>query len=222
VVGGRAIVGSILAGVIAACGANDVASPTLDATPTGADAVATASPTATTSPGPTNSPRSINPSPDQQPDPTPAPIPVPPKPTGVKFDEQRGVGSDPSMTEITQTITWGAPRSPEVEIRVYGVIECIAMPTAPDPNTSGPCLVTGTPLPASARTLLAIAPASDGTVSWTWTGTFDCGEPDPAYDPDGPIYRAVVLAAYNGSGHSIFAIAAPGSWWEPGPNDIVC
>ena len=221
---GRPILGAILAGVMAACGANDVASPTLDATPVVASAVGTASPTITpiTSPGPTNSPPSVTPSPDQEADPTPQLIAVPPKPTGVKFDEQRRVNSNPSFTEVTQRISWEAPRSADVEIRVYGVTECIAKPDHPDPDTRGPCLVTGTPLPASVRTLLATAPASDGTVSWTWTGTFECDEPDPAYDPDGPIYRAIVLAAYNVSDHSIFAIAAPGRWWEPGLDDIVC
>jgi hypothetical protein len=148
---------------------------------------------------------------------------VPPKPTGVTFDEQRsGEGGDPRSIDITQTITWRTPRSADIEIRVYGVLECIAEPEDADPNTHGPCLVSGTPLPASTRTLLATAPAADGTVSWSWTGTFDCGEPDPAFDPDGPRYRAIVLAAYNAVGHSIFAIAAPGSWWKPDPGDIIC
>ena len=147
---------------------------------------------------------------------------MPPKPTDVKFDEQKRAGSEASSTEMTQTITWGAPRSADVEIKVFGVTECIAMPKDPAPNTTGPCLVTGTPLPASVRTLLATAPASEGAVSWTWTGEFECGEFDPAYDPQGPEYRAVVPAAYNTSGHSIFAIASPGGWWEPGPDEIVC
>jgi hypothetical protein len=179
--------------------------------------------TPTGSAGPTSSPPSLTHSPDDEPDSKPTPIAVPPKPTGVEFDEHRsGEGGDPQLTEITQTITWQAPRSVDVEIRVYGVLECIAEPKDPEPNTRGPCLVAGTPLPASTRTLLATAPASDGSVRWSWTGTFDCGEPDPAFDPDGPRYRAIVLAAYNASGHSIFAIAAPGSWWKPDPGDIIC
>jgi hypothetical protein len=43
-----------------------------------------------------------------------------------------------------------------------------------------------------------------------------------AYDPRGPAYHAVVLAAYSASDHSIFAIAEAGMWSQPGPNDIIC
>ena len=139
----------------------------------------------------------------------PTPVPVPPKPTGVKFDEQGQVSDDESVAEITQTVTWRAPRSAGVEIRVYGVTECIAEPSNPAPNTSGPCLVEHTPLPASVRMLLGTAPASDGVVSWTWTQETGC-DIGLAHDPDGPMYHAVVLAAYSASGHSIFAIAEPG------------
>jgi hypothetical protein len=146
---------------------------------------------------------------------------VPPKPTGVKFDEQARVSDDDSVAEITQTVTWRAPRTKDVEIRVYGVTECFAEPAHPSPNTSGPCLVEHTRLPASVRTLLASAPASDGVASWTWTEETGC-DIGLASDPDGPAYYAVVLAAYGPSGHSIFAIAEPGGWWQPGPDDIVC
>jgi hypothetical protein len=131
------------------------------------------------------------------------------------------VGDEAPSTEITQTVRWGAPVSEGVEIRVYGVTECVAKPAKPSPGTYGPCLVEHTPLPASVRTLLATAAASDGVVSWTWTGTFDC-EVGLAYDPRGPAYHAIVLAAYSASGHSIFAIAEAGIWSQPGPNDIIC
>ena len=145
---------------------------------------------------------------------------VPPKPTGVVFAEKR-VGDNAPTTKITQTVSWEAPRSDGVEIRVYGVTECVAKPADPSPDANGPCLVKDTPLPESVRTLLATAPASDGVASWTWTGTFDC-EVGLAYDPDKPAYHAVVLAAYGASGHSIFAIAEAGGWWQPSPDDIVC
>jgi hypothetical protein len=138
----------------------------------------------------------------------------------VSFDETRA-GEDPSTTEVTQTVRWGEPAGDGIEIRVYGVTECIARPADPAPDTHGPCLVVNTPLPASVRTLLATAPASDGVASWTWTGTFDC-EVGLAFDPGGPPYHAIVLAAYNESGNSILAIAEPGGWFQPGPNDIVC
>jgi hypothetical protein len=104
---------------------------------------------------------------------------------------------------------------------VYGVTKCLAEPEDPPPDTSGPCLVVGTALPASVRILLATAPASDGHASWTWTREEGC-DPGLAFDPSGPAYYAIVLAAYNTSGHSIFAIANPGIWWRPGLNDTVC
>jgi hypothetical protein len=119
-------------------------------------------------------------------------------------------------------VSWRSPQSEGVEIRVYGVTECIAEPADPSPNTSGPCLVEDTPLPGPLRTLLATAPASDGSASWAWTGTFDCEGPGLAYDPQGPVHHAVVLAAYDASGHSAFAIAEPGMWSQPGLDETVC
>lgn len=146
---------------------------------------------------------------------------MPPKPTGVTFDEHGRVSDDQQTVEITQTITWRAPRDEGVEVRVYGVTECIAAPASPKPGTSGPCLLKHTRLPASIRTLLATAPATDGMVSWTWTQINGCGA-GLANDPEGPPYYAVVLAAYAVSGHSIFAIAEPGGWWSTGPGDFIC
>jgi hypothetical protein len=144
-------------------------------------------------------------------------------PTGVNFEEQVRVSDDEQVAEFTQMVTWGMPWSEGVEIRVYGVTECIAEPADPPPDTSGPCLVVHTPLPASVRTLLATVPASDGVASWTWTQhPWECDQPAVSYDFDGPAYFAVVLAAYGPSGHSIFAIAAPGGWWTPAAGDIVC
>lgn len=213
---GRAALAVIVSCLISACGAAPTADPVL--TP----AAITASPITTASPGvdATDSTRSPSPAPPSQPSQDPTPVAVPPKPTGVSFDEKR-VGDDAPSTEITQSVSWGAPEGQGVEIRVYGVTECMARPANPPPDTHGPCLVEHTPLPASVRTLLATAPASDGVVSWTWTGTFDC-EVGLAYDPRGPAYHSVVLAAYSASGHSIFAIAEAGGWWQPGPDDIVC
>jgi hypothetical protein len=180
-----------------------------------ASAAASPSASAVPSQAATASPRSPAPSAK------PTPIPEPPKPSGVSFDEH--VTGDPDdYATVTQTVRWKAPRTKGVEIRVYGVTACLAMPANPTPGSSGPCLVEHTPLPESVRTLLATAPASAGAASWTWSGTFGCGEPNPGYDPKGPAYFAVVLAAYSASGHSIFAIAEPGGWWEPLPGDVIC
>lgn len=217
----RAVLAVIVASVVAACGTSSTPSPTPVLAPTDSATTVTGSPAAppSSSPAATDVPRSpsLAPTPSS---PVPTPVPVPPKPTGVFFREEH-VGDDAPTSEITQTVTWAAPRSEGVEIRVYGVTECMAKPANPSPDTDGPCLVEHTALPASVRTLLASAPASDGGVSWSWTGTFDCGI-DLGYDPGGPVYHAVVLAAYGASDHSIFAIAAPGRWWQPGPLDTVC
>lgn len=208
---------TIIVGLFIAAACTSAATPLPDPTRSASPSIAVlptpgASPTTTTL---------ASPSPSGTPEPTP--VVVPSKPTGVSFDEQvRRIG-DSSEGEITQTVTWRAPRSEGVEIRVYGVTDCIAEPANPAPGTSGPCLVVHTPLPASVRVLLATAPASGGVVSWTWTQVvYDCGGPPIAYDPSGPVYYAVVLAAYSAAGHSIFAIAEPGHWWRPDPGDIIC
>jgi hypothetical protein len=215
----------VMIGVIAACQASADATPASVPTPapvpTPSMIAVGPAPTASARLDAVDVPTSPSPSPIPRPTPDPTPVPIPPKPTGVSFGERR-TGDDPPTTEITQTVTWGAPVTEGVEIRVYGVTECVARPADPSPDTRGPCIVEHTPLPASVRTLLATAAASDGVVSWTWTGTFDCEIGGVAYDPRGPGYHAVVLAAYNASGHSIFAIAEPGAWWQPGVNDIVC
>jgi hypothetical protein len=176
---------------------------------------------ASMSPAVTDPPPSPSQAPTAQPAPERTAVPAPPKPTGVTFEQRRSGSNDASMDEITQTVKWEAPESEDVEIRVYGVTECIAKPADPSPDTSGPCLVEHTPLPGAVRTLLATASAADGDVSWTWTGTFDCG-PYLAYPLDGPAYHSVVLAAYSPSGHSKFAIAEPGGWFQPGLDETVC
>ena len=198
-----------LATVLAACGATGTPSPVPTQPPTEAATLATASPTASIPP--TTQPAAAS-----------TPVAVPPKPTGVKFDEQRRLGNDASSTEVTQTVTWAAPHGDGVEIRVYGVNKCIAEPDSPSPGSGGPCLVEHTLLPAEDRTLLAAAPASAGEVSWTWTGVPDCEGPGLAFDPRGPAEYAVVLAAYSATGQSIFAIAAPGRWSQPDPSETVC
>jgi len=221
--GGRAIPAAFLASVLAACGGSVAPSAPLDGTPAHVADAATPRPTTPPVPShtPTISPPILSATPNSQAAPTPTPEPVPPKPAGVKFDEQVLESDDGSVADITQTVTWRTPRSEGVDIRVYGVTECIARPEDPAPDTSGPCLVVGTRLPASVRTLLGKAPASDGLVSWSWTVESGC-DIGLASDPDGPAYHAIVLAAYNASGNSIFAIAEPGRWWEPGPNDVIC
>ena len=213
---GRVILVAILAAVTAACGASTTPSPTHVAG--AASARPTTSPTMSTAP--TKSQRSVSRSPDRPPVRTPTPIPPPAKPAGLEFDTT-WVEHPHELFDFTQSVRWRTPQGKGVEVRVYGVTECIARPARPSPDTRGPCLVVGTPLPASVRTLLGTAPASEGVVSWSWSEEVGCS-PGIPHDPGTPEYHAVVLAAYNASGHSIFTIAEPGEWWEPGPDDIIC
>ncbi len=80
----------------------------------------------------------------------------------------------------------------------------------------------GHQLPASARTLLATAPASDGVARWRWTEQPPECSDGLEFDNTGPVIYAIVLAAYNDSGNSIFAIAEPGRWYIAAPDEVVC
>ncbi len=201
----QAVLTGVVAGLIAACGSTGAGSPALVATPRQ-----------------TTPPVAVSPSPTPPPVPTATQALVPPKPTDVTFDTQALLTDETQQyAKVTQTVTWRTPRSDVVEIKVYGVTKCIAEPKNPRPESSGPCLLTGTPLPASVRTLLGTAHASDGALSWSWTVETGC-DFGLANEPDKAPYYSVVLAAYNAAGHSIFAIAEPGRWWGPTPDDIVC
>ena len=138
------------------------------------------------------------------------------------FDEQGKELAD-GRYSITYTVTWRAPRNEGVEISVFGVTDCLSAPAIfPTVADSGPCLVEHTSLPASVRKLLATAPASDGTATWTWTGDPGCDVGWIGMGPDDTLYQAVVLAAYGASGHSVFAIAQPGEWVSFDPGDMPC
>ena len=163
------------------------------------------------------------------PEPTPertpkaTPLPVPAKPTGVAFREHIGRETDGGYATISQRVTWKAPRTTGVEIRVYGVTKCLAEPDpAPTGPAGGPCLVKGTKLPASVRTLLATAPASDGVARWRWTEQTGCSGFGLEFDNAGPVIYAIVLAAYNASGNSTFAIAEPGGWYIAAEDEVIC
>ena len=208
--GRRATVVTILAVILAACSAEVKATPSSPVSPGpshGPSSLATVSPAPTAfiaTPAPV---ATVTPARNS------TPVPVPPKPTGVKFRASNEcLGKSCQWYRYSQTVTWKAPRTKGVDIRVYGVTECLALPAHPKPGTDGPCLVKNTPLPESVRTLLATAPASAGRASWTWIAE------EPGCDiwypvgaaPDGQGYYAVVVAAYSTSGHSIFTIAEPG------------
>lgn len=181
--------------------------PSATATPT----MPTASPPASSSPLPT-------------PPSTPAAL-VPAKPTGVTFTTEvvelpGPAGTDEMTYQATHTVRWTAPLDDGVEIRVYGVTECLSEPTDPSPGTSGPCLVEHTRLPSSVMALAASAPAAAGEISWLAPIYYECA--GPPVGRDGLDYQAIVIAAYNAAGHSIFAIAEPGSWLRAAPGDVIC
>jgi hypothetical protein len=150
---------------------------------------------------------------------------VPAKPTGVTFEtdvlELPGPSASDEITyQVTHTVRWTTPRTADVEIRVYGVTECLSEPADPSPGTSGPCLVEHTVLPPSVMALAATAPADTGEFSWIAPRFWECA--GPPVGPDDLDYEAIVIAAYNAAGHSIFAIAYPGMWWRAGPDEVVC
>lgn len=163
--------------------------------------------------------------------PTPRPTPkataatVPAKPTGVTFKtdvvELPGpTGTDELTYRVTHTIRWSAPRTADVEIKAYGVTACLSEPRNPRPGTSGLCLVEHTVLPPSVMALAATAPADAGEISWIAPRYWECA--GPPVGPDDLDYEAIVIAAYNAAGHSIFAIAYPGEWWRAGPDEVIC
>jgi hypothetical protein len=188
---------------IAGCGSGGSAPTTRSSAPSPAatlvavDSSPSAEPTFETTPEPTS---------ESTAEPTPVAA-IPPKPTGVTFEAVPDGTEWTEDSKTTMTVTWEGPRTEGVEIRVYGITECLSGKTASGDLKDGPCLVEHTALPASSMRLIAKAPSSDGTVSWTWHSWENIGG-SLMYGPDETYYESVVLAAYNEAGHSIFAIAA--------------
>lgn len=161
----------------------------------------------------------------QQPDPPTPPseptgVAVPPAPTEADYfavDECLDEGC--TRIEWTHTVLWRTPPTPGASVLIYGVTECLAKPPKPKnhPDVTGPCLLPGTVLPASALQLLRSAPASDGRVRWVWVEdrpwTCDGWPWEELFSsPDGEDYYAIVIAASNASGQSPYVIADPGEW----------
>lgn len=219
-IGRQATVVAILGVILAACSAGTVTTPSPQPSPSPSHRPASL---ARVSPSPTIVAASPTPAATPTPSPTTKLAAKPPEPTGVAFRERMRCLSDSChQAKYTQTVTWKAPLKKSLEIRVYGITECLAEPANAKPGTRGPCLVEHTTLPRSARTLLATAPASDGKVSWSWTQWAGCDIGHIASDPDGPGYYSIVLAAYNSAGNSVFAIAEPGEWYVWEDYDMPC
>ena len=148
--------------------------------------------------------------PTPRPTPKPTPFPVPPKPTGVGFvTESEGTcSSDPremcSIDAEVVTVSWEAPRTQGVEVRVYGITKGLGT-DSDGVMIDGRCLREHTTLPSSVTTLLARVPASKGKVTLSMVPSGG-GLADTARGKE--VY-SIVLAAYNSAAeHSIFAIAA--------------
>ena len=154
-----------------------------------------------------------------KPRPTPA---APPPPTAVRITREGCyTGPDPGGVlpgTCTTTVTWKKVATKGTEIRVYGVTGCLSLK---ERAGDGSCLLLHTAVPPSVRQLIARAPASKGTVSWTgpaWLDNVQVDTGGPPYRAFGvdrrgdDLYFAIVVAAYNEVGHSKFIIADAGTW----------
>src|SRR5215218_8914637 len=113
----------VLGLVLTGCGSAASVPPTASIAPSPAPtaaAVESVSPAESSSPvaAPTASPAA---------DPIPAAsvAAVPAKPTGVTFDRADSQTIEAAGGDTTMTVTWSGPRTEGVEIRVYGITECL-------------------------------------------------------------------------------------------------
>jgi hypothetical protein len=154
-----------------------------------------------------------------KPRPTPA---APPPPTAVRITRHGCyTGPDPDGIppgKCTTTLSWKKVLTKGTEIHVYGVTGCLSLKESAG---DGSCLVLHTAVPPSVRKLIARAPASKGTLSWTGPAWLDVIQVDisgPRYQAIGvdrhgdDIYFAIVVTASNDVGHSKFIIADAGTW----------
>jgi len=131
----------------------------------------------------------------------------------LEYESEAVCGEDPQDTcaigDTITTLSWNAPRTKGVEIRVYGVTTCFGEDASGRP-IDGHCLRAHTALPGSVRVLLAKEPASKGKVTWRMAPGASLGEVG-----DGVPIHSIVLAAYNSAGeHSIYAIADAGDYCD--------
>jgi hypothetical protein len=155
--------------------------------------------------------------------PTPRPKPAtPPIPTGVRITRQ-GCYTGPVPDGVpsgscTTTLTWTKVPAEGTRIEIYGVTKCLSRT---ERAGDGSCLVEGTAVPPDTRKLIAQAPASKGTVSWTgpaWLDVIDADTGAPRSQAIGverhgyDIYFAIIVASSNEAGRSKFVIADAGGW----------
>jgi hypothetical protein len=107
-------------------------------------------------------------------------------------------------------LTWTAPRTKGVEIRVYGVTRGFRTDDA-----EGECVWKGTDLPNDVRVLVAKGPASKGVLDLDIVGIVGGDQAEDGctwFDQteDGTRFYSIVVAVYATNGRSSFAIADPG------------
>jgi len=127
---------------------------------------------------------------------------VPPKPADPKLTT---VSDSPSTggnsSTLVERVTWSLPAGYATKVRLYAVLFCPN--DAPKAKDGTPCLTEHTSLPASKLKLVAEA---DGDAnSLTIRHTVKAGLCGPTLWCSGDVY-ALVLAAYNEYGHSVFTI----------------
>jgi hypothetical protein len=106
-------------------------------------------------------------------------------------------GSSPGTD--TYTVSWDAPQTPGMEIRVSGLTKCLS-------NVMGqPCIQRHMTLPPGTLKLIERAPSSKGSVSWTWPSSEVTGDWVAIHGSD--TYYAVLVGAYNDAGQSRLIIA---------------
>jgi len=211
-VGSRVALAVILGVAVVACATSPGPSQPRVAVPSGSPQI-TNLPDGPSPVAATATPSAPSPTPVARPTLKPTPLAVPPRPTGVKLHEESEAicGDDPremcAIGDSIYTVSWKAPRTKGVEIRVYGVTTCFGVDGS-GRMIDGDCLRQHTEVPASVRVLLAKAPASKGKVTWRMEPAQSL-----AQTRDGvPVY-SFVLATYNAEGgHSIFAIADAGDY----------
>ena len=128
---------------------------------------------------------------------TPTPLPPPPAPTGITYEQHHTPGSGPLGT-TTYTITWNEPSENGTEIRVSGLTKCLSN------VTDQPCIQRHMTLPQGTLELIARAPASKGSVSWTFP-TSEVTGPGLA-SKNGTDYYAFLIGAYGAAGQSRLVI----------------
>lgn len=190
---GPALIGLVLL-LVAACSASPA--PTLGPSPTGPatspepastePSALPSAPTPTASPFP---PASLEPSVEPTAPPTPSPgstaAPTPtPTPQVQAFGSTDPISgaritfvdvgdpNGPTAPKRIMTLSWRTPTSAATQVRLYGVTKC----PAPETSTGVDCVTAKTILPTAILSLIRNVPASQRSVSWTWTAWEDIGQ----------------------------------------------